>query len=206
MYHSSNICVYYKENDEVKNQSIIIISECSEHDITAVYLSQKKLVQYLRRERIFASTEKISFFSDGAASQYKNRKNFLNLCLIKKDFGLEAEWHFFATSHGKSPCDALGGSFKRNARNRTMQKPMDPIDNAKKFYDFGVSIKDSKVEFVYCSQVEHDEVETEYKDRFDQAKTIQGTQSLHAFKPIGEHRVSARIYSEAEESKIYDLL
>ena len=27
-----------------------------------------------------------TFFSDGAASQYKNRKNFLNLCHHKDDF------------------------------------------------------------------------------------------------------------------------
>ena len=38
--------------------------------------------------------KKIIYFSDGAALQYKNRKNFLNLCLHKDDFGVKAEWHF----------------------------------------------------------------------------------------------------------------
>jgi hypothetical protein len=35
-----------------------------------------------------------------------------NLVNQKNDFGIAAEWHFFATSHGKSPCDAVGGTTK----------------------------------------------------------------------------------------------
>ena len=37
----------------------------------------------------------------------------MNLCLHFKDFGLKAEWIFFATSHGKSTCDGIGGTVKR---------------------------------------------------------------------------------------------
>ena len=44
---------------------------------------------------------KLIYFSDGAASQYKNYKNFINLCYHENDFGVPAEWNFFATSHGK---------------------------------------------------------------------------------------------------------
>ena len=52
----------------------------------------------------------IIYFSDGAASQYKNRKNFVNLCNHMNDFGIAAEWHFSATSYGKGACDGLGGT------------------------------------------------------------------------------------------------
>ena len=31
----------------------------------------------------------------------------------KQDFGLNAEWNFFTTAHGKSPCDGIGGIVKR---------------------------------------------------------------------------------------------
>ena len=27
----------------------------------------------------------------------------------KKDFGMQAEWHFYAISHGKNGCDGVGG-------------------------------------------------------------------------------------------------
>jgi len=67
------------------------------------------------------SPQKILYFSDEAASQYKNCKNFLNLCHHKVDFGVDAEWHFFATSHGKGPCDGLGGTVKRLAARASLQ-------------------------------------------------------------------------------------
>ena len=56
--------------------------------------------------------QKVIYFSDGAASQYKNYKAFINLCFHEQDHSLKAEWHFFATSHGKSPCDRVGGTVK----------------------------------------------------------------------------------------------
>ena len=61
------------------------------------------------------SLENIKYFSDGAAGQYKNYKNMLNLTCHNQDFDVNAEWHFFATSHGKSPCDGIGGTVKRLA-------------------------------------------------------------------------------------------
>ena len=48
----------------------------------------------------------------------------MNICLHKEDFGLDAKWIFFATSHGKSPGDGIGGSVKRHAAKRSLQRPM----------------------------------------------------------------------------------
>ena len=36
------------------------------------------------------------------------QKNFLNLCEFKTDHGVDANWNFWATSHGKGPWDGLG--------------------------------------------------------------------------------------------------
>ena len=52
-------------------------------------------------------------WSDGCAGQYKNFKNIMNLCNHVNDFGFHAVWLFFATSHGKSPCDGIGGTVTR---------------------------------------------------------------------------------------------
>ena len=51
---------------------------------------------------------KCIYFSDGAGSQYKDYKN-------------KAEWHFFATSHGKRPCDVIGGTLKRLVAKASLQ-------------------------------------------------------------------------------------
>ena len=45
----------------------------------------------------------------------------MNLLNHKKDFVIEAEWQFFATSHGKGACDGIGGCVKRNAYRASLQ-------------------------------------------------------------------------------------
>ena len=59
---------------------------------------------------------------DGSAAQYKNQKIFINLCYHHSDFGVQAEWHFYATSHGKGPCDGIGGTVKRLAAKASLQR------------------------------------------------------------------------------------
>ena len=60
------------------------------------------------------SRTKVKYYTDGCASQYKNCKNFVNLCKHEKDFGVCEEWSFFATCHGKSGWDKIGGMGKRS--------------------------------------------------------------------------------------------
>ena len=47
----------------------------------------------------------------------------LNLCYCKCDFNNEAWWSFFATSHGKFPCDDVGETVKK-AKIASLQRPM----------------------------------------------------------------------------------
>ena len=94
--------------------TLVIISDCLQHDTIAVYLYQTMLIMFLKQALPFP-LKKIMYFCDGATSQYKNRKNFLNLCHHEMDFGVKAEWKFSATSHGKGACDGLGGTVKRLA-------------------------------------------------------------------------------------------
>ena len=105
---------YFREShtSEISHLNFVVISECLHHDTVAVHLFQKKLISFLKDRLSFIPT-KIIYFSDGAASQYKNRKNFINLCNHQADFGILAEWHFSATSHGKGTCDGLGGTVKQ---------------------------------------------------------------------------------------------
>ena len=63
---------------------------------------------YTRHPRI----NRIKYFSDGAASQYKNFKFFINLMYHEHDFILTAEHHFSATSHGKTLYNGIGGTIK----------------------------------------------------------------------------------------------
>ena len=64
------------------------------------------------------------YFSDGCVEQCKNCKNFINLCHLLDDFGVDAVRIFFATSHEKSPCDGIGGFVKKNVAKRSLQRPL----------------------------------------------------------------------------------
>ena len=92
--------------------------------------------------------------SDEAASQYKNRKNFASLCKFKTKYNVDAEWHFFATSHGKAPCDAIGGILNRMAGNASLAKEHEhPITSAKELYDCNKN--SSKMSFSWVSYEEY---------------------------------------------------
>lgn len=97
------ICMYFKGPDgKLQHQCVVIISENLQHNFFAVFAFQRKLVDYLRREEKFQHINKLTFFLDGAPTQYKNKYNFFNACLFKEHFGFDAELHYFATSHGES--------------------------------------------------------------------------------------------------------
>ena len=86
-YHWNNsqatihpIVAYFKDGEKVCHLSCVFISDCLNHDTIAVYLYQKAFIALLRKVLpIQCQPRKITYFSDGAASQYKNRKNFINL-------------------------------------------------------------------------------------------------------------------------------
>ena len=58
------------------------------HDTNFVYKIQTILVDYLKKNLLIV--DKIFYFSDGCAEQYKNRKNFINLCHHQQDFYMDA--------------------------------------------------------------------------------------------------------------------
>ncbi|XP_018374535.1 PREDICTED: uncharacterized protein LOC108768312, partial [Trachymyrmex cornetzi] len=114
--------MYYKQNSELKHRSLVIISDGNNHDAIAVHVYLKIINDFLKES--FSNATKIVYFSDGAPQQFKNFKNFVNIYYHKKDFNLDAEWHYFATAHGKGPCDGIGGTVKRIAARVSLQRPI----------------------------------------------------------------------------------
>ena len=70
---------YYLDSGEVCHLCYVVISDCLHHDTVAVHLFQKSFIAFLKDllpARLHPKN--IIYFSDGAASQYKNRKNFVS--------------------------------------------------------------------------------------------------------------------------------
>ena len=79
---------YYKpaddKSDKIEHLSYVISSDCLKHHTVAVYMFQDKMMKHLKD--VIPCMKRVIYFSDGAASQYKNRKSFVNLAFHKEDF------------------------------------------------------------------------------------------------------------------------
>ena len=114
--------------------------------------------------------------------------SMLNLCTHKDDFGIDPTWVFFATSHGKSPCDGIGGTVKRLTTHASLQRPYsDQILDVPSMMIF-CKTNIPGIEFFYISKERMEEVRLELKGRFALGQTIPGTRSYHFFKPVSSNR------------------
>ena len=87
---------------------------------------------------------------------------------------------FFATSHGKGPCDGIGGTVKRLARRASLQTEITIQTPIALF-----SWCNANIENIKCFFVSSDDISTNKEalsSRFKNAKTLPGTQNgIHLF-------------------------
>lgn len=201
--------IYFNEGMETKHFSFVVISEDLRHDSVAVNLFISKMILFLRTQKS-KNISKIFFMSDGAASQYKNRKKNSSLCKFKTNYGIDVEWHFFATSHGKGPCDAIGGTIKRMATRASLAKEREhPIKNARELFDWANNRYEeslTKLEFCFVSTNEYDTMALQLNDQYNQAKAIKGTQKFHAFIPVSETTIRAKLYSNCKDAYLFKVV
>ena len=198
---------YYDDavRGEVCFLNFVIISDSLTHDSVAVHCFVKKLLTFLVTK---LTVKKVYYFSDGAASQYKNKKNFVNLAFHNRDFkNIEAEWHFFATAHGKGPCDGLGGTVKREAVRASLKRPLEgQIQTPQELSEWAKdAIPSVTFEFVDKSEVEAEE--RALQERLDAAVTIEGTQSYHAYYQLKDctNKLMVKTYSRSLSSEIVQI-
>ena len=184
-------------------KSFCIISDHLQHNSDSVFTFQTRLLEQIKSE--FPNVSTIHYFSDGASSQYKNYKNMVNLCYHKSDFELDAEWNFFATAHGKSPCDGIGGTIKRLVYKTSLQRPSnDQILTPQSMYTFCESnIKG--IQFIYVHSNEVIETEKKLILRYAKAKKIPGIRSQHRFIPVNHNTIKSFAISTSSESKLFKI-
>ena len=136
------VMIYYRsrQNNLIQSASIVYESDDLKHDYYFVYKVLEQVVSYIQAN-LETQIKKITYVSDGCPNQYKNVYHFQTVCHHDEvDFQVPCEWVFFATSHGKSPCDGLGGTTKRLTTRASLQRPIEnQITSAKEMYEFCVS-------------------------------------------------------------------
>lgn len=142
----------------------------------------------------FPDVKVVSFFSDGAASQFKQKYLFVNLTFIKETYSLDdVSWHFFATSHGKGAVDGVGGTIKRLVWRSVLAKKHLVTDAA----SFVSCAKDTETEIVVklvsAAEILADKQDLESK--WANIKTLPSTQSVHYIRVVRPYVVQYKKYS-----------
>jgi hypothetical protein len=204
-FHSNNqqatihpFVSYFKNSKNgLGNLCFVIISECLYHDAVTAYSSQKHLIAFLKEN--VPNISKICYFSDGASAQDKNKNNFINLCHHNTDFGINAEWHFFATSHGKGPCDGVAGNIKHLTAHSSLQHHQ-ILSPAQLYSWVKENLPSIHVQYVCYSDVE--QTRHHLKFRFDTTRTVVGTCQYHAFLPTSKTTLITKKYSKTQDGTV----
>ena len=190
-----HLAIYYKGADRnLQHYSIYFISDDNTHNTSFDYKIQTLLVKFLKQR--LPNVTKIYYISDGCGGQYKNFKNFLNLCSHKEDFSIEAECIFSATGHGKSLCDGIGGAVERHAAKRSLQRP---LDNQIPDYRAVLEVCQEEMKSIIFFGIDKEdmvEVREKMEKRFRDGKTVPSTKSSHQFIPQSASQIGQKLCSE----------
>ncbi|KAE8739899.1 hypothetical protein FOCC_FOCC014599 [Frankliniella occidentalis] len=192
--------IYHKNSENVtEHKTIIFISDDLEHDVALVRKIQEETVSYLKEN--LPHIKEIIYCTDGCACQYKSKGYFKNLCTHEAELGLKASHSYFATSHGKSQCDADGGSVKRKARNASLQRPLDnQIISAMDLFDFCIQEMKEKFIFKFITKAEVEPKRRLYHEMMPTLETLPGTRTFHYIKPQTENAIACwRIANDQNE-------
>jgi len=144
------------------------------------------------------------FFSDGAASQFKQKYLFVNLHLMQVQHKLERfAWHFFATSHGKGAVDGVGGTVKRLVWRRVLAEKV-IVSDAASFFNCAVSANTGIcVLFVSANDVELNRAAL--NERWSCVTGIPGTHSIHSVVAVNDTTVMHKPYSLSNTCTYFDM-
>jgi hypothetical protein len=185
------VVIYYKNAaNELVHDSLCIISDDLTHDTNFVHQLQKLVCKYVMEH--LPQIKRFEYWSDGCAGQYKNYKNFMNLCRHNDDFGYEALWSFFATSHGKSPCDGIGGTVKRKMARASLQRPVNNQILTFKAVEEFCHEEFNAIVFLSIYKEEMVGELEELDKRYLDGDTVEGTRSCHHFEPTSANSIKAK--------------
>ena len=162
----------------------------------AVTAFLKVILDEIKSSESFKEVQEVRVWTDGPSSQYKNRYIFYLLQQIQPLLEpITLVWNFFATSHGKGPCDGLGGTVKR-----IVQRKIRTGAEVRSAQDFcqavNANIKVSEI----SSEETHQICSTlGIEPKWNRLMPISGTMNAHFVKSIGEMEILLKYFTSAED-------
>lgn len=176
-----------------EQHSMVIVSDNRNHNKINVAVFMDVILKELPND-----IKKVHVWSDGPASQFKNRFIAETIKILKQRNNMNIIWNYFATSHGKGPVDGIGGALKRFVRNRVLRREI-IVFNAEQF---AAAAESSTVKIINVSpdQIEQTVDEMNLKITFDKAPAIRGIAKSHII-----HRDDNNVIKTAQISRDLDV-
>ena len=150
--------------------SRVVVSDYMHHAKTAVVVFLDEILQ-----NIPTGITEVRIWTDGPASQFKNRFVMEAMRMLSERYGIQISWNFSATSHGKGPVDGIGGCLKRSATEKVKTRQC-VINYAK---DFVHAVEGSKVAVTFISAQNVTERSLNLTEIFENAEPIRGIAEYH---------------------------
>jgi len=107
--------VYFiKADNDIKPTSFCTISDSKQHDPCGIWTYLDPVLKLIKEQH--PAINVVHFFSDGPATQYRQKLNFYYFCTKIQSYGfVNGTWNFSEAGHGKGAADGVGGALKRTA-------------------------------------------------------------------------------------------
>ena len=183
--------LYYKQNGELQKDGYIAITDDLKHDARAVATFEKEAICHVRDRGV--DIKKIHQWTDGCAAQYKGCNSFAEISQADSKHGCSVTRNYFETSHGKGPCDGLGGIVKRKVSNAIVQNNDLRINTAAELHKFcdsnlstvGASSFNSRRSKFTASTRTFKLIDNIDRSEVTSAKTVPGSRKLHSVSSTG---------------------
>ena len=185
-HSQATLCTAHAWINQDCKESIVIISDDLNHTKNAVYTFMSFLYNHLTNK--YPTIETINTFSDGAASQFKQRYLFSNLHTWEQNTQTNIIWNFFATSHGKGAVDGLGGTVKHSVWRFVKAGGNAPLD-AMSYSEIALQCNPNTSIF-FISSEGIGKKSDEMTEHWHQILPVPNTLKLHCIKTQGPDKLS----------------
>ena len=179
-------CVYW-HNDECK--SPVVVSDDLDHSKESIIV----FIDHLIAEIVDAEVNILNIWSDGPSSQFKNRFIAAAIKWFSNKYGIELIWNFFATSHGKGPVDAIGGTVKRQVSSCIIQRRA-IVKDSESFYHCALEACSTIRVFIIPAVQIKQTVDLQLLDLIANAPPLPGISNTHQFS-IRYGQIELKYYS-----------
>lgn len=194
-----NAVVWSGPNSTVLNYSLA--SDDVSHDKYSIYVYLTEIMMDIKKR--FPLLKTVNIFSDGAASQFKQRFAFANLTFLSNDFDVDLIWNFFSSGHGRGAVDGVGGSVKRLVWKGVMANRC-IVRNAKDFVHYATAVtKNINVILVDAQYIKSQS--SLLDQRWDKVRAVPDTLKIHYVKSLSLYNIEIKPFAKSTNTKTFCL-